>query len=98
VEREIYSKVMSQELTAYYKGTGCQLCANTGYHGRIGIFEMLVISDEIKKKLVSNAGIGELRDQAVREGMYTMKRDAMLKIKEGITTFDEVMNSVFTIS
>jgi general secretion pathway protein E len=98
VEREIYSKIMSQELPAYYKGTGCQLCANTGYHGRIGIFEMLVVSDEIKKKLVGNAGGGELRDEAVKEGMYTMKRDAMLKIKEGITTFDEVMNSVFTIS
>jgi type II secretory ATPase GspE/PulE/Tfp pilus assembly ATPase PilB-like protein len=97
VERELYAKEMSQELTAVYKGAGCHLCANTGYQGRIGIFEMLVISEEIQKKLIINAGIGELREQAIREGIYTMKRDGMLKIKEGITTFEEVMNSVFTL-
>jgi general secretion pathway protein E len=96
-EREIYAKEMSKELTVVYKGAGCHLCANTGYHGRIGIFEMLVMSEEIQKKLIGNAGIGELRAQALREGIYTMKRDGMLKIKEGITTFEEVMNSVFTL-
>ena len=88
---------MQQELTAVYKGTGCHLCANTGYLGRIGIFEMLVISEEMQKKLISNASIGELREQAIREGIYTMKRDGLLKVKEGITTFEEVMNSVFTL-
>jgi general secretion pathway protein E len=97
VEQETYAREMSQELTAVYKGAGCHLCANTGYHGRIAIFELLVVSAEIQKKLMSNAGIGELREQAVREGIYTMKRDGMLKIKEGITTFEEVMNSVFTL-
>jgi type II secretory ATPase GspE/PulE/Tfp pilus assembly ATPase PilB-like protein len=97
VERELYIKEMSQELTTVYKGAGCHLCANTGYHGRIGIFEMLVISEEIQKKLINNASIGELREQAIREGIYTMKRDGMLKIKEGITTFEEVMRSVFTL-
>jgi len=96
-EREIYAKEMSQELTAVYKGTGCHLCANTGYHGRIALFELMVVSEEIQKKLMSNAGISELREQAVREKIYTMKRDGMLKIKEGITTFEEVMNSVFTL-
>ena len=96
-EREIYAREMSQELTAVYKGTGCHLCANTGYHGRIALFELMVVSEEIQKKLMSNAGISELREQAVREKIYTMKRDGMLKIKEGITTFEEVMNSVFTL-
>jgi general secretion pathway protein E len=96
-EREIYAKEMSQELTAVYQGTGCHLCANTGYRGRIGVFELLVVTEELKKKLISNASMGELREQAIREGIYTMKRDAMLKIKEGITTFEEVMNNVFTI-
>jgi general secretion pathway protein E len=97
IERELYAREMSQELTTVYKGTGCHLCANTGYHGRIGVFEMLVISEEIQKKLVSNAPVGELREQAFRGGIYTMKRDGMLKIKEGVTTFEEVMNSVFTL-
>jgi general secretion pathway protein E len=97
VQREIYAKEMQQELTAVYKGTGCHLCRKTGYLGRIGIFEMLVMSEEMQKKLISNAGIGELREQAIREGIYTMKRDGLLKVKEGITAFEEVMNSVFTL-
>lgn len=97
LQREIYAKEMQQELTAVYKGAGCHLCRNTGYLGRIGIFEMLVISEEMQKMLINNTGIGELREQAIREGIYTMKRDGLLKVKEGITTFEEVMNSVFTL-
>jgi general secretion pathway protein E len=97
VEQEIYAREMQEELSAVYKGTGCHLCANTGYLGRIGIFEMLIINEEIQKKLINNAGAVELREQAIREGMYTMKRDGLLKVREGITTFNEVMNSVFTI-
>jgi type II secretory ATPase GspE/PulE/Tfp pilus assembly ATPase PilB-like protein len=96
-EQEIYSREMSQELTIVYKGTGCHLCANTGYRGRTGIFEMLVISDAIKKLLVNNATISELKDLAVREGMMTMKRDGLIKVKEGITTLDEVSHSIFGI-
>jgi type II secretory ATPase GspE/PulE/Tfp pilus assembly ATPase PilB-like protein len=96
-EQDIYRKEMSRELTTVYRGTGCRLCANTGYQGRTGIFELLVVSNEIKKMLINNAGIGELKDRAAREGMLTMKQDGMVKVREGITTFDEVMNSVFTI-
>jgi len=97
LQREIYAKEMKQELSAVYKGAGCHLCGNTGYMGRIGIFELLIMSEEMQKKLVNNAGIGELREQAVREGYYTMKHDGLLKVKEGITTFEEVMKSIFTL-
>lgn len=96
-EQNIFRKEMSQELTTTYTGTGCHLCAGTGYQGRTGIFELLIASSELKKMLINNAGIDELKEQAVREGMLTMKQDGMVKIREGITTFDEVMNSVFTI-
>jgi general secretion pathway protein E len=96
-EQEIFAREMSQELTAVYKGTGCHLCANTGYRGRTGIFELLVISDAIKKELVKNASISELKELAVREGMLTMKHDGLTKVREGITTLDEVMHSVFGI-
>ena len=68
-QQEIYSKEMKQELPAVYKGAGCHLCGNTGYMGRIGIFEMLIMSEEMQKKLVNNASIGELREQAIREGI-----------------------------
>jgi type II secretory ATPase GspE/PulE/Tfp pilus assembly ATPase PilB-like protein len=97
LEQEIFAREMSQELTAVYKGTGCHLCANTGYRGRTGLFELLVISDAIKKQLITNATVSEIKDLAVREGMLTMKRDGLTKVKEGITTLDEVMHSVFGI-
>ena len=97
VQQEIYRKEMGEELSSVYKGTGCHLCGQTGYMGRIGIFEMLVMSEEIQKMLISDVSIGTLREEAIREGIYTMKRDGLLKVKEGITTFEEVMNSVFTI-
>ncbi len=94
-EQEIYSREMNQEITTVYKGTGCHLCGNTGYRGRIGIFEMLIMSDNIKKLLVKNAGINEIRDLAVREGMLTMKRDGLNKVREGITTLEELTQSIF---
>jgi type II secretory ATPase GspE/PulE/Tfp pilus assembly ATPase PilB-like protein len=95
LEREIFAREMSQELTAVYKGTGCHLCANTGYRGRTGIFELMVMSDTIKKHLVKNTSVSEIKELAVREGMLTMKRDGLNKVREGITTLDEVMHSVF---
>jgi type II secretory ATPase GspE/PulE/Tfp pilus assembly ATPase PilB-like protein len=95
LEQEIFARETSQELTAVYKGTGCHLCANTGFRGRTGIFELLVISDTLKKLLVKNASVSELKELAVREGMLTMKRDGLNKVREGITTLDEVMHSVF---
>ena len=97
VEQGIYMREMGQELSMVYKGTGCHLCANTGYRGRIGVFEMLIVSEEIQKKLINHAGIGELREQAIHEGIYSMKRDGLIKVREGITTFEEVMSSVFTL-
>jgi len=97
VQKEIYLKEMGEELTTVYKGSGCHLCGNTGYMGRIGIFELLVMSEEIQKMLISDVSIGVLREEVISEGIYTMRRDGLLKVKEGITTFEEVMNSVFTI-
>jgi type II secretory ATPase GspE/PulE/Tfp pilus assembly ATPase PilB-like protein len=96
-EKEFYSREMNQEITTVYKGAGCHLCANTGYRGRTGIFEMLAISDGIKKLLVNNAGISEIKELAVLEGMMTMKRDGLIKVREGITTLDEVAHSIFGI-
>jgi type II secretory ATPase GspE/PulE/Tfp pilus assembly ATPase PilB-like protein len=58
---------------------------------------MLAISDGIKKLLVNNAGISEIKELAVLEGMMTMKRDGLIKVREGITTLDEVAHSIFGI-
>jgi type II secretory ATPase GspE/PulE/Tfp pilus assembly ATPase PilB-like protein len=96
-EKEIFLAETGQKLVTVYRGSGCQLCAGTGYRGRTGIFELLVVSREIQKLLINNAGAAALREQAVRDGMFTMKQDGMMKIRDGITTFSEVMSRVFTI-
>jgi general secretion pathway protein E len=96
-EQNIYKHEMGQELPLVYRGTGCHLCANTGYRGRIGVFELLTVTEDIQKLLVDRSGIGEIREQAARDGIYTMKHDGLLKVKEGITTFEEIMGGVFTL-
>lgn len=97
-ERRSLNKELEEKVTTFYHGTGCNLCANTGYRGRTGIFEFLVMSEDIRKTLRSHAGAGEIRAQAIAEGMKTMKQDGMLKVKEGITSISEVMRSVFSIN
>ena len=93
-----FNKELENQAVTFYHGMGCILCANTGYRGRIGIFEFLVMSEAIRKMLRSHAGAGEIRAQAIAEGMVTMKQDGMLKVKEGITSISEVMRSVFSIN
>ncbi len=98
VEEQItYGEEMKQQPTTFYSGVGCNLCANTGYRGRTGLFELLVIREEIRRMLLSKASAGDIRAQALKEGMVTMKRDGMLKVKEGITSVSEVLRSVFSI-
>ena len=80
----------------FYKGEGCNLCTNTSYGGRPGIFELLIMSEKIGKMLTTNASYDDIRAQAIKEGMATLKHDGMLKIKEGITTVDEVVQAALT--
>jgi general secretion pathway protein E len=97
-EQEAFYEELKQKETESYHGTGCNLCANTGYRGRTGIFEFMVMSEAIRKMLRGNASSGEIKAQAIAEGMITMKQDGMRKAKEGITCISEVMKSVFSIS
>lgn len=74
-----------------FKGRGCSFCGNTGYLGRIGIFEVLVVSEQIVKLILEHASIGAIEQAAVAAGMVTMKQDGYLKALEGITTMEEVL-------
>ncbi|MFC1967500.1 GspE/PulE family protein [Chloroflexota bacterium] len=96
-ELAAYSEEIAQLPDSFYTGAGCNLCANTGFRGRTGLFELMVMSDEIRGLLRGNASAGEIRQQAIAEGMSTMKHDGMLKAREGITTIGEVRRSVFSI-
>lgn len=74
-----------------FKGKGCGECNNVGYLGRMGIFEVLVISDSIARQILERASAHDIEARAVAEGMVTMKQDGYLKALEGITTLEEVL-------
>lgn len=74
-----------------YKGKGCSYCASTGYLGRIGIFEVLPISEKIAKLILEHASSSSIEQESILEGMVTMKQDGYLKALEGITTMEEVL-------
>ncbi|OGK20147.1 hypothetical protein A3C23_01440 [Candidatus Roizmanbacteria bacterium RIFCSPHIGHO2_02_FULL_37_13b] len=74
-----------------YKGSGCKLCHNTGYAGRIGIFEVLEVSPNIKKLIVEKANSDVIIKVAIQEGMTTMLDDGIEKIAQGSTTIEEVL-------
>ncbi|HHN65569.1 MAG TPA: type II secretion system protein GspE [Nitrospirae bacterium] len=74
-----------------YRGNGCEHCSNTGYMGRIAIFELLTINDEIREMIMDKATARELRQKAVQQGMRTLREDGLIKVKKGITTIDEVL-------
>jgi general secretion pathway protein E len=95
-EKAVYLDEIEQLPINFYKGEGCNLCTNTSYGGRTGIFELLVMSENMGKMLTSNASYDDIRAQAIKEGMATLKHDGMLKIKEGITTVDEVVQAALT--
>ena len=74
-----------------YRGRGCDKCGQTGYLGRIGIFEVLPVSDKIAKLIMERASAATIEQQAVAGGMMLMKQDGYLKTLEGISTIEEVI-------
>ena len=73
------------------KGRGCGTCNNSGYKGRVGLFEVMEISEEIREMILTGCSAMELRRQAIEEGMLTLRRSGLEKIKQGVTTIDEVV-------
>lgn len=74
-----------------YRGRGCEKCSFTGYHGRTGLFELLVIGDAVRRLIVKNADSNDMREAAKAEGMRTLLEDGARKIMSGITTLSEVL-------
>lgn len=74
-----------------YTGKGCEKCAFTGYYGRSGIFELLIVDDEIRKLILKNADANQLRAAGRQRGMRTLLENGAEKIREGITTLSEVL-------
>ena len=96
-EQLAYEQEMHEQRSEFLIGAGCNFCANTGYLGRTGIFEVMVMSEAVRRMLLAGANADEIRTQAQEEGMVLLWHDGMLKVKEGITTPYEVIRNVFSI-
>jgi type IV pilus assembly protein PilB len=76
-----------------YKGKGCPICNNTGYKGRIGLYEVMPMKEEIKELVLARASTSEIKKEAIRLGMKTLRQSGIIKIREGITTIEEVLRT-----
>ncbi|MCM3870876.1 MAG: type IV-A pilus assembly ATPase PilB [Pyrinomonadaceae bacterium] len=74
-----------------YKGKGCSTCNNTGYKGRIGLYEVMEVNDEIRELILIGASALELRKKAIEDGMITLRESGLYKIRDGLTTLEEVV-------
>jgi type IV pilus assembly protein PilB len=78
-----------------YKGKGCPKCNNTGYKGRIALYEVMQVSPTIRDMILSGASVADIRKQAIDEGMLTLRQSGLTKIHNGVTTIEEVIRESF---
>jgi type IV pilus assembly protein PilB len=91
---ELHALAMSpEELRSmqFFKGTGCDTCNGTGYKGRAGLYEVMAMSPELRRMVLRGASTAEMTEQAVKDGMLTLRMDGIVKIKKGTTTLEEVV-------
>lgn len=88
--KELGVDIEGKEILAY-EGRGCESCKMTGYTGRQGIYEFLLIKDEIRDMIMKRATAGEIKEQAIKQGMKTLRQSGWEKVKKGVTTVQEVI-------
>ncbi|HSW36055.1 MAG TPA: ATPase, T2SS/T4P/T4SS family [Candidatus Limnocylindrales bacterium] len=86
-----YPLANDEKEATIYQPVGCLRCSNTGYSGRRGVYELLVISDNIKPLILQRRSSGEIADVAAKGGMISMRRDGLLKVSQGLTSLEEVL-------
>jgi len=92
---EIFNKYFGKsKVVRFYQGRGCPTCHNTGYLGRIGIFEALEMRDNIREMIMRKANAEDIAKLAIKNGMITMFEDGIKKVKNGLTTLDEILSAV----
>jgi len=74
-----------------YRGEGCDQCGKTGYKGRQGLYEVMSLTPELRRMVLKSASTAELTEQAVKDGMLTLRMDGLVKLKRGVTTLEEIV-------
>ena len=78
-----------------HKGEGCDICNKTGYKGRVALYEVMPVKDEIKELILQGSSVFDIKKQAVALGMKTLRRSGLLKVKAGLTSLEEVVENTF---
>ena len=89
-----FSQEEAEKVTCY-KGKGCPACNNTGYKGRVALYEVMPVKDELKELILEGASSAELKKSAIRLGMKSLRMSGLTKVVEGVTTIDEVLRVSF---
>jgi type IV pilus assembly protein PilB len=87
--------VLDEELGTFtcYRGKGCSVCNDTGYRGRIALYEAMPMHDQLRELVLMGASAAEIKKESIRLGMTTLRRSGINKLKEGITSVEEVLRS-----
>jgi type IV pilus assembly protein PilB len=96
-ERSFYERAGGVDKDVFVQGAGCNFCDNTGYYDRVGIYEVLAVTDELKQLIVSDASNAELRALAVQQGMRTLREQALQLVQQDKTTIAEVLRTVYVL-
>lgn len=94
IPNQILEKYFNMKELTLYKGKGCEVCHNTGYSGRVGIFEVLTITPEISNLISKKATMEEINELAISQGMKTILEDGVFKVSRGLTTFEEIFRVI----
>lgn len=90
IEKQVFLKELSTDISELYVGKGCSICNHIGYKGRTGVFEILEINENIANMIEKLAPYEKIKEEALKSKMITLRQAALMKAKEGITTFSEV--------
>ncbi len=93
--RRLSEELLDQPDLVLYRGRGCDACRQTGYRGRTGVYELLVVTDRIRELVLRRASATEIREAARAEGFRTMRDDGIQKVLEGVTTIEEILRVVY---
>jgi type IV pilus assembly protein PilB len=96
-ERSVWEKSGMPAKQAFFHGEGCVFCAQTGYQGRIGVYEVLKVTDEMRSLIVANATHDELKELAVEQGMISLQDQALRLVERDVTTVAEILRTIYVL-
>ena len=88
---DLFRDATGRDAETLYHGAGCERCRGTGYHGRTGLFELIVLDEELREMILARASTGRFKQNALRKGMRTLRDDGWERVLQGVTTVDEVL-------